>query len=529
MKNIKKLMAIALVAMMFAVMTVPAMAEDASITITNALNGATYNAYRLLNTTVSLHNPGCHATEAEHLSTCYTISYTLNPQYKKALEDVTGKSGHEIIEYIGALDSSSIITFSEAVYEKVKSMEPDATVKSSGETATLNAVGSGYWLIVETGITDVAISRIMLDTSGSRDVSISTSPKRQQPTLEKSVGDNGLNHGAGADVAIGDDVEFLLTAYIPDPTGYSNYTYTIHDTMEKGLSFVEGSGEASINGYNAEAKLDPKYFTVSTGTDANGNTTITTTIDIMAAIAAGDLQPTNRLFITYDAVLNENCDVLVDGTHTDNANFNKAYLQYSNIPYDETSTAKTTESTAYVWTFPLTINKVDADGKNLTGAQFVVSKNGRLEISAGDSIDSVKDELIGFTKVGDAYRLSPTGTEYVIDAGSAQLQGFNDQTDYYIYEIKNPDGYKALSAPVHFKFFATYDGSNPTFAAGSPSVSIDSGNPSTVLEANIINRTGTELPSTGGIGTTIFYVLGGLLAAGAVVFLITNKRVDDKR
>ena len=115
-----------------------------------------------------------------------------------------------------------------------------------------------------------------------------------------------------------------------------------------------------------------------------------------------------------------------------------------------------------------------------------------------------------------------TNVVYVVDAGNPVIQGLDD-IDYYLYETKAPAGHNLLSEPVHFKISADYneDGSNYT----SVTVTVGEEAASNALSASIVNRSGATLPETGGIGTTIFYVLGGLLVVGAGVVLITRKRM----
>jgi len=551
MKNIKKLMAIALVAMMFAVMTVPAMAEDerVSITISKAIDGATYSAYKLLDASVGLKQDfDCgHDSEAEHESSCYNVSYSFNPTFENILKSYTNASTLEdVIAIITTYTTAEAMSqFTHYLYKAIiadSNIKPVLTRTGADGSVTL-PVGPGYWLIIESPPDKYngATSRIIVDTTGSRNVSIEA--KRQEPTLTKTVADNGVNHGDGADVAIGDDVEFLLTALIPDPVGYTQYKYIIHDSMEKGLTFKKNTVEIRIGTYDSVNSLNQTYYTVADEV-GNDGTKFSISIDIKEAISDGKLKPQDKIYIRYFAVLNEAAKIYdnVNTSPDNHANKNTAYLEYSSDPYDISKTAKTQDDFAYVWTFPLTINKVDSAGKSIKGAKFVVSTDPDLNPSLNaEGTPADQNGLMGFIKSDDntTYRVAPGVTEdtvYVLDmseTGTIKLEGFNDQIFYYLYEVAAPDGYNKLSDHVIFKFFATYDGTSPMFKEGELYVNVampgSTGHNSTELVADIVNRTGAELPSTGGIGTTIFYILGGVLAAGAVVFLITNKRVDDKR
>ena len=145
-----------------------------------------------------------------------------------------------------------------------------------------------------------------------------------------------------------------------------------------------------------------------------------------------------------------------------------------------------------------------------------------------EGIPTVTTGLIGMVKVADGvYRVAmdgDTGVVYVIEAGDPVIKGLDDTIDYYLYETKAPSGYNLLSEPVQFKISASYvaDGSDYT----SVTVMVGTAVASDALSTNIVNKTGSTLPETGGVGTTVFYLLGGLLAVGAGVVLVTKKRMN---
>lgn len=193
-------------------------------------------------------------------------------------------------------------------------------------------------------------------------------------------------------------------------------------------------------------------------------------------------------------------------------------------------TGKSAEKKVYVWTFKMGINKVNANGDPLTGAKFALSKSGTLQVAdmncTAEGVPTVTTGLIGMVKLSEGqYRVAvdgDTNVVYVVDAGNAVIKGLDD-IDYYLYETKAPAGYNLLTKPVKFNISAAYneDGSNYT----GVTVTVDDGAPSNALSANVVNKSGSTLPETGGVGTTIFYALGGLLVVGAGVILITRKRM----
>ena len=141
-------------------------------------------------------------------------------------------------------------------------------------------------------------------------------------------------------------------------------------------------------------------------------------------------------------------------------------------------------------------------------------------------------DLIPLVKVSDGvYRVATSEDAaetfvYAFEAGTAVVKGLDDSIQYYLYETKAPDGYNLLKNPVSFKINADYNESGSALKEGYPTVIVNDGNPSTTLSTDIKNNSGSELPETGGIGTTIFYIVGGILLAAAGILLITKKRMS---
>ena len=147
-----------------------------------------------------------------------------------------------------------------------------------------------------------------------------------------------------------------------------------------------------------------------------------------------------------------------------------------------------------------------------------------------NGVPSVTTDLIGLVRNLDGDYVVATADAnkddivYAIDAGYATIKGLDDVTDYYLYETKAPEGYNLLSQPVQFKINAEYETDGSQLKAGYPTVTVD-GKVADTMSFNVVNQSGAELPSTGGIGTTIFYVVGGLLVVGAGIVLVTKKRM----
>jgi fimbrial isopeptide formation D2 family protein/LPXTG-motif cell wall-anchored protein len=351
---------------------------------------------------------------------------------------------------------------------------------------------------------------------------MTAAPKGDKPSLDKQIKHNESGEwGVVGDNQIGDTVEFRTITKVPNTAGYTKCDYIIHDTMSAGLtSNVTSSADVTIK-VNDTTVLTTEYYIVT----ATGNS-FSATVDILQAIADGKMNANDQLYTYYTGVLNADAKVYDEGKQD-----NVAYLEYSNNPHVDTEKGKTPEKKVYDWTFKMGINKVNENGGQLTGAKFALSKNGTLKVADmncdAEGIPAATTELIGMVKLSDGvYRVATDGDAnvvYVVDAGNPVIKGLDDAVDYYLYETKAPAGYNLLSEPVHFKISAAYneDGSNYT----DVTVTVGAAAASNTLSANVVNKSGSTLPETGGIGTTIFYVLGSLLVVGAGVVLITRKRM----
>lgn len=236
------------------------------------------------------------------------------------------------------------------------------------------------------------------------------------------------------------------------------------------------------------------------------------------------------------------------------SNKNTAYLEFSNNPYDE-GTGKTENKEVYDWTFNMTVEKftkVNETKTSLSGAEFVLTEkaitlntnqagsDGRLAIpeeNTNNLIKFIRSESESNSKKEITYTVVPADysaevgetVTTTIEAGEISIHGLDDDTTYYLYEIKAPDGYNLKKDATQFKINADYD---TTDTSKKPTVTViidDAGTQSDDLKVSIENQSGTQLPSTGGMGTTIFYVLGSILLIGAGVLLVTKKKMSGRR
>ena len=518
MKAMKKLASLLLALVMALALAVPAFAagETYSITIANAAENHVYEAYQIFAGDLSTN------TDGKKVLSNIVWGSGVSDAGKTALGDAAAKA--ETIK-----TEADAKDFAQKIAHYLTN--PTTSAAQTDGKYVISGLAAGYYLVKDKDNSlankdDFYTAYIMRVVD-----SVEAAPKGDKPTLDKEIKHNdGKTWGDVGDNQIGDTVEFRTISTVPDTSNYTSYTYIIRDTMSDGLtSNVKSATDVTIKVNDKDGNgttLDSKYCTVEVDTkDAN---TFTVTIDILQAVKDGVLKAKDELYTYYSGVLNSNAKV----GSADNTN--EAKLEYSNNPNNSEDKATTPPSKVYDWTFKMKINKVDENNKALTGAKFVLSKSGNLNVAdlecGEDGVPTKTDNLIKLVKVSDTeYRVAmDTETEkttYVIEAGAVTIKGLDDATDYYLYETKAPVGYNQLKAPVKFTITAAYNADGSQLASDSPTVSINDGAASTDLSANIKNKAGSTLPSTGGIGTTIFYVVGSVLVIGAAVVLITRKRM----
>lgn len=502
----KRIFTLMLALMMVLALSVTAFAAGPyTITINNSAAGHTYEAYQIFAGDLETAN-------GKTVLTNITWGSGVTTQGQAALGDAAAKA--------------ESLTTEEDARAFAKAVAPYLTnpsVSTAGDgTYTIANLDSGYYLVKDKDNTltnaDDFYTAYLMKVVGN----VTAAPKGDKPTLNKQIKHNENGEwGVVGDNQIGDTVEFRTITKVPNTSGYTKYDYIIHDTMSAGLtSNVKTSADITIK-VNDATVLPAEYYTVT----ANGNS-FSVQVDILKAIQDGKLAHDNELYTYYTGVLNADAKVYDEGKQD-----NVAYLEYSNNPNVDTDKGKTPEKKVYDWTFKMGINKVNENGGQLTGAKFALSKNGTLKVADmncnDEGIPAVTTGLIGMVKISDGeYRVAVDGDTdvvYVVDAGNPVIKGLDDAIDYYLYETKAPAGYNLMSEPVHFIISASYaaDGSNYT----SVTVTVGAAAASDTLSANVVNKSGSTLPETGGIGTTIFYVLGSLLVVGAGVVLITRKRM----
>lgn len=536
-KVIKKLLAALLAVAMVCAMAIPAFAENSEGDVDSH---HTYSAFQIFKGDVEGNNiKDFKISNVDWGSNIITNSEDFLAQLKAA-ERIGGQfegatTAQDVLKVISRWHDSDddSIAFARFVCHYLYSNDANPTyvVRAGSNALTIPEAKAGYYLFVDT--TDFSKddsyhsynSFLLMVTKGNWNVPIT--PKAEKPTVEKKVYDNpdGTStggFGSSADHAINEKFQFQLTATLPDSTNraydyYDKYSVIFHDTLSDGITYDKDDELDSVviksngNTYNI---TDSSKYTIDT-TDLESQNSFVVNIDVKACAkdAGFDLNDGATITVTYTAHLNDKAYVNTAGGST--SNINKVYLTYSNNPKDESSIGKTPESTpVYVYTYQLNNTKhaEKEDGTPLPGAVFQL-------YSDKDCTQEVK-----LYKVGNIYFPIKDATDKEKDAvqmisgqdGQFNVKGLDAGT-YYLKEITPPDGYSACKEiPVTIK--ADHSRNDQVNLEGSN------------LTNDIVNikAGGITLPSTGGIGTTLFYVVGGGLMVAAIVLLVTKKRMENK-
>ena len=377
-------------------------------------------------------------------------------------------------------------------------------------------VPTGYYLIKDNGpVNDgeaysLYVVQVVGPTTISPKVGTTTSDKKVKDTND-SAANSTTDWQDSADYDIGDAVPFKLSATIAQD--YANYTHgyklTFHDKEDAGLSFNKNSVKVYVDG----TLITTGYEVVTEGlTDGCTFEVRFANLKDIASVKAGSI-----ISVEYTSTLNNQAVIGSTG------NKNTSHVTYTNNPNDEQAgeDGKTPDDVVIVFTYQTIVNKV--------------TKNPNYDPKAEDSEEYIPLKGAGFT----LYKKNASGT---YEAVGSELKGKDmttftwsglDDGDYKLVETTTPSGYNTIP-DIEFTISAGHvDGDSPylnTLSGNVPSGTatftavVNDGS----LSTDVVNNSGTQLPSTGGIGTTIFYVLGSVLVLGAAVLLVTKKRMSTK-
>ncbi|MDO5324399.1 MAG: SpaH/EbpB family LPXTG-anchored major pilin [Clostridia bacterium] len=471
----KKILSIALVLILMLTVAYAA-GETGSITINDAIVGQTYTIYQILDLESYNASANAYAYKATTAWNTFINSDAIKGTYVEV--DAQG--------YVTWKDGADAAAFAKAAqkYAKDSSIANQGSVTATTTTVSFTGLDLGYYLV------DTTLGTLCsLDTTNPN---VEMYEKNEIPVNVKNVQEDSNNEwGSSNDADIGQTVNFKST--ITAQAGAENYVF--HDTMSAGLTYTGVTG-ITLNGTTVDAS---NYTVVTEGLTDNCTFEVRFTQAFCDTLKAND-----QIVISYTATLNENAVIAGDG----NPNTSKvSYGDSSNTKYTPNSQTKT-----YTW--DVDVLKYTKNGETetaLAGATFTLSKN-----SNGSNPIALVSEG------NNVYRVAKTGetgtvTEITTDStGKFTIEGLDADT-YYLTETAAPAGYNKLADAITIVI-----GENGVVNATTEV-------PSGVNEVKVLNQTGTELPSTGGMGTTIFYVIGAALVIGAIVVLIAKKRAGSEK
>lgn len=516
MKHLRKIMALVLSLAMVLAMSITAFATEGSgttqtysITITNATG--TYNAYQVFAGNLVEEEGKKILTNISWGSGVNQFSYQIGVDENNSAK--MSNSATEIAEYLSGKDDSEARKFAAIAANNVKETATGSATANSGN-AFIDKLPAGYYVIKNTvnGTSGESESRYILQVVGNTKVA----NKANVPSFEKKLKDindstdsNYTDWQDSADYDIGDEIPFKLEGTVA--SNYADYKgayyFAFHDVEESGLTF----NKKSVKVFIGNTKIDSGY-TVVTDNLKDGCTfeVVFSDLKTISGVNAG-----TKIVVEYTSTLNENAVLGNQG------NVNKAKLEFSNNPNEEQegsnkpSTGETPWDNVIVFTYMVEVNKVDQDNKALSGANFKLEKK----------VPGENNE--------ENWKLAKEITD--LSTTKFEFKGLDDG-DYKLTETKTPDGYNTID-PITFTVTATHDiewtTKSRTEVLGtfkgdkvSGDIKLTASKEQGKLSTDVVNKSGSLLPETGGIGTTIFYIVGVVLVLGAGVLFVTKKRMN---
>ena len=543
-KTIKKLLAALLAVAMVCAMAIPAFAYEPWETEEDLNKNHDYIAFQIFKGVISSKdNPtlsgvtwGSHITHPDDFLEKLKDAPIIGAQFQSidaidatdATDAATVQKVLAVISQWSDSDDDSIAFARFVCHYLYSNGDPQSTIVGHG--GAIKIPEPGYYLIVDTiNFNDgdyyhAYNSFLLVNDTHQGEYNVIINHKVVKPSVKKEVFDNFDNQdgtstgdfGSSADHAINEKFQFKLTATLPASTDhaydyYDTYAVCFKDTLSEGITY-DGPDSVVIKSNNNthDTTIDPSKYTIDTKNLENQNYFEVNIHDVKACAkdAGFDLNDGATITFTYTAHLNEKATVNTTSGPTDNKN--SVQLQYSNNPRPGDYWGTTPKSEVYVFTYQLNNTKRQntVDGPALAGAGFKLYS------------DAECNNEVGLYQEGEFYYPIKDATgKKAVEMISGENGQFNvkglDAGTYYLKETITPAGYDTCGVtPVTIK--ADHSGNDHVNLEGS--------------NLTIVNKKagGITLPSTGGIGTTIFYVVGGGLMVAAIVLLVTKKRMENK-
>ena len=550
MKTMKKMLTLVLALLMVVSLALPAMAADTyTITIegsksnTNAesAKGHTYEAYQILTGTMSdaglnLGNPewGANVNVATFLPALKADTY-----YGTGTENIF--SAVTTAKEFAAVVAAS--TFTVAQLEHLAGLLHQhlqgAPVDVSEETAPPYKleVEAGYYLIKDKDNSLTGLDKDYTDIILHISQDVTVYHKGSVPTIEKTVSEANSAYYESIEMAMQREYYYKLVGTLPsDFDDYTEYEYNFVDTMSAGITFVDAdpskAGDQLVSAiavYSStsteETLVQDAGYTVEVVKNADNTTTLKVKFADLKHDAKHPFQAGDKIIIIYKAKLNENA--VVGGKGNDNT----AYLEYSNNPNGE-GTGKTSSDGGKVYTYGINLTKVDGKTPDtkLEGVKFILYR---------EILQSGGTYIYKYAKVNASGAITEwadneaDATVLTTDAnGQITVKGLDSGVIYSLKETSTLDGYNQILDPINIHLTAEKTGDVVTRVWMEDNTHVTDiasyvvGSDVIGVQFNVPNYMGDVLPSTGGVGTTIFYILGAVMALGATLLLITKKRVS---
>lgn len=479
----KKIISVILSLMLIASLSVTAFAaeETGSITINGVGESTTYEIYKLLDLESYDVDAGAYSYKA---NTAWTEFFATNDAKAYMATDADG-----YVTWAAAEDDDTKAAFAKLAlaYAKANNINPVKSSENAGEFVITGTTGKfdglelGYYLV------DSTMGALCGLTTTNPHASINA--KNGIPTIDKQVNeDSTAQWGATNTSDIGQTIEYRVTINVH--AGAENYV--LHDVMAAGLTYIGVSKiEHVVPGTGTHDVTADKYE-VKTGTAV---VTDGCTFEVHFSKAMCDeLETNDKIIVYYTAMLNRNAVINGDG------NLNTAWLTFG-------EGGVSNEDAVTTYTYGVDIIKTDSANKLIDGAQFKIydAANGGNEVAV-----VLMDDGVTYRRA----RADETGVAIVVKDGKVRVVGFDNGT-YYLEETEAPDGYNKLSARQ--KFIVSDANLDAVFNDGVYS---------TGSGVHVVNKTGSMLPETGGMGTVLFITFGTIVVLGAGVLLVTKKRMS---
>lgn len=531
MKKMKKIMALLLAGAMTMAMSFATFADEADAVATaatgtntltvNVKSGSGVPTQTFKDQTIYLYKLFDVTESGTTGSKNYAYTVNIVEGYKDTLRVAlgTGFTGTVDADYadailkLGADNTENVQNFANEFTTQALTRTPKlAATADSGKLGDVTSFGftgldAGYYLVYATGGKKIQSSLVMVDSTAK-----SINLKTEAPGIEKTANKETVN--------IGEVVTYTVTGTIPDTTGYEQYQYVIHDTLSKGLDFVNDATGGALTGAEVKVKVAFETGVTDAGTapstaELSGTDNRTMNLDLSTWVRANQDNKGKKFTVMYYAKVNK------DAVVTEK---NSATLEYGNNSGETTTTKPSEVKTP---TYPIDVNKVIAGSTTmLAGAKF------KLYLpNEGGAFDENLATVIKVTTVADGNYIravdqsDPAAVDEMVTAANAVGTGYNLHINglaagtYYLVETEAPTGYNKLTAPI--KVTITKDGE-----ADWTITRDDKSTPEADKIIHIENSIGSQLPSTGGRGTIAFAVVAVLLVFGVTVSYIRDKKKE---